>query len=119
MTDSPFELRGPQLSEYRFVLVGSFVALAVTYRPARAVVRVLVCQGLETVDAEQKRGETARFPSAATADDLRRDLLARYAIDDVFWGPRERDLGDFEPQSAGAPMTRTAIFSSRATDDEV
>jgi hypothetical protein len=101
MTDSPLGPRSPHPSEYRFVLVGSFVAHAVTYRPARAVVRVFVRQGPETVDPEQRRGETAKFPSAATADDLRRDLWARYVIDDVFWGPKERDFGDFDPMRAG------------------
>jgi hypothetical protein len=72
-----------------------------TYLPARAVVRVFVGQGPETVDAEQKRAQVAKFFNTATADDWRRDLLAKYAIDYVFWGPAERDLGDFDPQRAG------------------
>ena len=42
----------------------------------------------------------SRFFDATTDDDWRRQLLAQYNVDYVFWGPAERRLGKFTPYVA-------------------
>jgi uncharacterized membrane protein len=70
------------------------------YLPVHAGGRAFLGHGPETVNADQKRVDVARFFDAATEDDWRRDLLQRYDVDYVFWGPVERDLGEFDPGTA-------------------
>ena len=70
------------------------------YLPARAGVRVFVGHGPETVGAETKKELVARFFDGQTEDTWRQDLLARYGVDYVFWGPAERALGVFSPPDA-------------------
>ncbi len=70
------------------------------YLPARAKARVFLGHGPETLRVNEKQALTARFFDARTDDDWRRDLLAAYGIDYVFWGPAERQLGHFDPHSA-------------------
>ena len=67
------------------------------YLPVRATTRVFFGHGLETVDADGKEGLVARFFDAKTDDMWRKQLLALYGVDYVFWGPAERDLGNFGP----------------------
>jgi hypothetical protein len=52
---------------------------------------------IETVQVERKRELAASFFQAGTGDDFRRALLTEYGICYVFHGPRERQLGDFDP----------------------
>jgi hypothetical protein len=70
------------------------------YLPARVWVRVFVGHGPETVHFAEKKALVARFFDAATDDAWRRDLLEKYGIDYVFWGPAERRVGDFDPRAA-------------------
>ncbi|HDQ71107.1 MAG TPA: hypothetical protein ENN19_03305 [Chloroflexi bacterium] len=69
------------------------------YLPVRVFGRVFLGHGLETVDAEVKEAQVARFFDVRTDDDWRRNLLMAYGIDYVFWGPAERALGAFDPHN--------------------
>jgi uncharacterized membrane protein len=61
--------------------------------------RVLAGHDLEAMDAEEKKALIDRFFDAATDDAWRRQFLTRYGVDYVFWGPAERRLGDFDPNT--------------------
>jgi hypothetical protein len=67
------------------------------YVPARAGNRVVLGLGTQTVDAEHKQAEVHRFFDAAEEDDWRKELLARYGVAYVLFGPRERALGSYDP----------------------
>jgi len=69
------------------------------YVPVVADVRVVLGLGTETVDAARKEAEVRRFFDGGTADAWRQQLLARYSVDYVLWGPEERDLGSFDPRA--------------------
>jgi hypothetical protein len=70
------------------------------YLPARVNARVLVGHDLEAKDAHKKRVLVDRFFDAATEGVWRQQFLTQYSVDYVFWGPTERNLGDFDPQGA-------------------
>jgi len=70
------------------------------YLPARVGARVFVGHGPESVRASEKKALVARFFDATTDGAWRRQLLAQYGVDYVFWGPAERRLGDFDPGQA-------------------
>jgi hypothetical protein len=67
--------------------------------PARAGNRVFVGHFIETVEVERKRELAALFFTSDTSDGFRHTLLSEYGIRYVFHGPRERQLGDFEPST--------------------
>ncbi|MFN2270602.1 MAG: hypothetical protein ACK2US_07195 [Anaerolineae bacterium] len=69
------------------------------YLPARVWMRVFVGHGPETVHFDEKKALMARFFDATTDDTWRQELLEEYGIDYVFWGPAERQVGDFDPQA--------------------
>ena len=69
------------------------------YLPARVWARVFVGHGPETVRFGEKKALMARFFYAATDDFWRQELLEEYGVDYVFWGPAERQVGDFDPQT--------------------
>ena len=69
------------------------------YLPARVWARVFVGHGPETVRFDEKKALMARFFGTATDDVWRQDLLEEYGVDYVFWGPAERQVGDFDPQA--------------------
>lgn len=50
-------------------------------------------------DRYRKKGEILQFFDGKTSDRWRREFLQREKIDYVFWGPTERSLGDFRPES--------------------
>ena len=68
--------------------------------PSRVGARVFVGHGAESYRAAEKRDEVARFFDGSTDDGWRRNLLKRYGVDYVFWGPEERTLGSFDPRAA-------------------
>ncbi len=70
------------------------------YLPVRAATRVFLGHGLETVDADEKERLAARFFDANTDNAWRKQLLASYGVDYVFWGPAEQEMGDFDPRQA-------------------
>jgi hypothetical protein len=68
--------------------------------PAQAGQRVVLGHWAETVDYEQRTVEVAQFYQSATPDAWRLALIEQYGIDYVWWGPRERELGGFVPETA-------------------
>jgi len=67
------------------------------YIPARAGNRVFLGHGPETIHAEEKENIVRRFFQAQTGDVYREEILRRYHIAYLFYGPAERALGDFQP----------------------
>jgi hypothetical protein len=65
--------------------------------PAWAGNRVFMGHIIETVQVERKKELAASFFQADSGDGFRQALLAEYGIRYVFHGPRERQLGDFDP----------------------
>ncbi|MBN1954969.1 MAG: hypothetical protein JW900_07945 [Anaerolineae bacterium] len=70
------------------------------YLPVRVGARVFVGHGPESVNCAEKKRLVARFFDPATSDVWRRELLAEYQIDWVFWDPPTQALGDFDPRGA-------------------
>ena len=70
------------------------------YLPARVGARAFLGHGPESVRETEKRAEVNEFFEATTSDAWRRDLLKRYGVDYVLWGPAERALGGFQPVEA-------------------
>ena len=50
---------------------------------------------------DSKKALVARFFGGAADDAWRQQLLDEYGVDYVFWGPREREMGAFEPTGSG------------------
>jgi hypothetical protein len=70
-----------------------------TVIPAYTGRRVFWGHALETPFLPRKTAEATQFFSAGTSDADRRAMLERYGITHVFYGPDERKMGDFEPES--------------------
>ncbi len=68
--------------------------------PARAGTAVFVGQRYETIGFDQKLEQVALFYGNSVNDGWRCDLLNRYRVRYVWWGPREQRLGAFDPASA-------------------
>jgi hypothetical protein len=62
------------------------------YLPARAGNRVVLGHGPLTIDSERKTIEVQQFYSAEAAEAWRRELLDRYGVAFVWYGPHERAL---------------------------
>ncbi|MCA9955913.1 MAG: hypothetical protein KC434_14385, partial [Anaerolineales bacterium] len=69
---------------------GNFVA-------AQAGQRVVLGHWAETVDFAGKETAVAQFFNSSTTDAWRQNLLNELAIDYVWFGPREKALGSFDP----------------------
>ncbi|MFB0533555.1 MAG: hypothetical protein ACETWR_01090 [Anaerolineae bacterium] len=67
------------------------------YIPAWAGNRVFLGHGPETIHAEEKEDIVRQFFQAQTSDTHRKEILRRYNIAYLFYGPAERALGDFQP----------------------
>jgi hypothetical protein len=67
------------------------------YIPARASNRVFLGHCSETIRPMEKENVVRRFFQAQTSDAYRRQILRRYNIAYLFYGPAERALGDFQP----------------------
>jgi hypothetical protein len=68
------------------------------YIPARIGHRVFWGHWNLTIDFVGKRRLAETFFQVETDDTARRELLQTYGIAYLFYGPRERDLGDFNPE---------------------
>ncbi len=77
--------------------------------PARSGNRVFLGHGSETIRLEEKRLIVEKFFKSETSDAYRVGVLKSYKISYVFFGPRERGLGDFEPR--GKPYL-SEVFSN-------
>ncbi|MFQ5435638.1 MAG: hypothetical protein ACE5FD_12240, partial [Anaerolineae bacterium] len=62
--------------------------------------RVIIGHWVETSDFERKQNEVAQFFDAATPDQWRLDYLEKNRITLIWYGPREQELGDFDPANA-------------------
>ncbi|MBK8901472.1 MAG: hypothetical protein IPM53_09840 [Anaerolineaceae bacterium] len=81
---------------------GNFVA-------AQAGQRVMLGHWAETVDFAGKETAVNQFFNPATSHDWRQNLLKEFNIDYVWFGPREKELGSFDPANASylAPVYRS------------
>jgi hypothetical protein len=71
-----------------------------TVIPAYTGRRVFWGHALETPYLPRKSAEARQFFSGGTSDVDRRAMLERYGITHLFYGPDEREMGDFDPESA-------------------
>lgn len=69
--------------------------------PAWAPLRVLIGHGPETVGFGELAQRVARFYDDGATEENRLELLTEHAIDYVFWGPAERNLGSWSPIQSG------------------
>jgi uncharacterized membrane protein len=74
-------------------LTGNYIA-------AHAGTRVVLGHWAETLDYAQKERSVALFYSSGLDQKVRRQLLSLYQVDYVWFGPRERELGNFDPRTA-------------------
>ena len=70
------------------------------YIPSRINRRVFLGYWAETARCVEKMAMVDRFFQSSTPDAWRRELLADYGIANLFYGPREATLGDFDPQGS-------------------
>ncbi|PID87267.1 MAG: hypothetical protein CSB13_00155 [Chloroflexi bacterium] len=62
--------------------------------------QVVVGHWAETIHYGDKVEEVAQFYASETEDEWRRDLLEKYHVTYVWYGPREQGLGAFSPETA-------------------
>jgi hypothetical protein len=84
--------------EQSAVLIGDYQTA--NYIAAQTPIRVMLGHWAETVAFAEKEALVTQFYQASTSDTWRRDLIRQYHIRYVWHGPRERLLGDFDPESA-------------------
>jgi hypothetical protein len=68
--------------------------------PALTDLRVFAGHGPETLHNVEKKDAIHRFFQPETDDQWRQSLLRDYALDYVFYGPQEREVGDWDPATA-------------------
>jgi hypothetical protein len=68
--------------------------------PAWGPVRVLIGHGPESIHLAELRPQVESFFASSTSDAQRLDLVRRFDISFVLWGPTERALGDWLPAQA-------------------
>lgn len=71
-----------------------------TVIPAYTGRRVFWGHSFETPFLARKRAEAERFFSTEASDAERKSMLERYGITHLFYGPDERQMGDFDPELA-------------------
>jgi len=69
--------------------------------PAWVPLRVVIGHGPESIGLADLEPQVARFFSDRAADADRAQFLMRNRVQFVFWGPHERALGGWDPNSAG------------------
>lgn len=67
------------------------------FLPTRANVRVFVGHGPETINSDEKQGQVNRFFDDQTSHAWRLNLLRRFDIAYVYYGPKEQTGGAFDP----------------------
>lgn len=67
--------------------------------PAWAPVRVLIGHGPESIDLEKFQPQILEFYKSSTSDEWRWNFLGKHEIKYVLVGPRERLLGDWQPDA--------------------
>jgi hypothetical protein len=71
------------------------------YLPGIAGVRPLLAHGVYTLDFYRKRDAVEAFSNPNVSDVERQSILNGYGVDYVFYGPSERELGAYRPETAG------------------
>lgn len=70
------------------------------YLPALTGLHAFLAHWAQTADFFNKSAMVESFFAADTAEAQRRDILQRYSVDYVFYGPAERSLGNFNPATS-------------------
>ena len=68
--------------------------------PAWAPHRVVLGHGPETMNRLEVEVEIGQFYTFTATDEYRQSILTKYGVDYVFWGPLEKELGAWDPNSA-------------------
>ena len=86
--------------------------------PAWAPLQVVVGHGPETIHAEELLPRVEAFYQPGTPSEERLALLSEYHVDYVFYGPAERDLGNWNPSQAEylTPVYQTDGYTIFATE---
>ncbi len=82
------------------------------YAAAHAGQRVVIGHWVETGNFEAKSAEVAQFFAADTPDSWRRAFLEKYRVDIIWYGPREQELGGFDPAAVPYLFPWQAITES-------
>ena len=82
-------------SDWRDTVLSSL--LSGSYIPAWAGNRVVIGHWAETIRFDEKEHDTLRYFEGATAQDVRREIVQRYQVHYLYYGPYERHLGDYDP----------------------
>lgn len=77
--------------------------------PAWAPLRVVIGHGPESVDLAELRPQVSAFYAMGMDADQRIGFLRQFDVSYVFWGPAERQLGNWDP--SGAPYLRVLYQS--------
>ena len=80
------------------VLIGDYESG--NYIAAHTPVHVMLGHWAETVDFAAKQALVSQFFAAETSDSWRLDLIQQYHIRYIWYGPREKILGKFNPETA-------------------
>jgi hypothetical protein len=70
------------------------------YVPAVSGNTAFLAHWAQTVDFYDKRNRVARFFDVAAPDEERVETIYNFGVDYVFYGPAERELGDYDPATA-------------------
>ncbi len=65
--------------------------------PTRTGLRTVIGHWAETMDFPRKYDQVSSFFAGATSEEWRTKLLAAQHVDYLFYGPRERALGNYDP----------------------
>ncbi len=76
---------------------------------AQAGQRVMLGHWAETIDYEAKETAVAQFYDSSTSDEWRQNLIEEYNIAYIWYGPREQELGNFDPATFA---NSTAVYSN-------
>lgn len=70
------------------------------YIPAYSGKHAFLAHWAQTLDYFQKEAMVEAFYTGDTTEAVRLNILERYRVEYVFWGPAERSVGDFDPTQA-------------------
>jgi hypothetical protein len=68
--------------------------------PAWASVYVVIGHGPESVNFAELDPRVRGFYQIETSDHSRQSLIQEFGVDYVFWGPKEKLLGEWNPDNA-------------------
>ncbi len=81
------------------------------YVPALTGTHAFLGHWAQTVDFYGKSAMVDEFFAAGTGDARRQEILQQYGVDYIFYGPAERDLGTYTPQTS--PILQRVYASSQ------